>query len=81
MQVMSFADRLEMWNPGALPPSLTLEKLRHPHGSVPFNPQPHTKRGQLPDSAKTARKGECHAAYSLRVLPPANLLLMLGYAA
>ncbi len=36
---MLFADRLEVWNPGALPPSLTLEKLRHPHGSVPFNPQ------------------------------------------
>ena len=39
VQVMLFADRLEVWNPGALPPSLTLEKLRHPHGSVPFNPQ------------------------------------------
>ena len=25
-------------DPGALPPSLTLEKLRHPHGSVPGNP-------------------------------------------
>jgi predicted HTH transcriptional regulator len=36
---MLFADRLEVWNPGALPPSLALEKLRHPHGSVPFNPQ------------------------------------------
>src|SRR3990167_4271193 len=29
VQVMLFADRLEVWNPGALPPSLTLEKLRH----------------------------------------------------
>ena len=38
VQVMLFADRLEVWNPGALPPSLTLEKLRHPHGSVPGNP-------------------------------------------
>ena len=35
---MLFADRLEVWNPGALPPSLTLEKLRQPHGSVPGNP-------------------------------------------
>ncbi len=35
---MLFADRLEIWNPGGLPPSLTLEKLRHPHGSVPRNP-------------------------------------------
>ncbi|MDO8369852.1 MAG: ATP-binding protein [Candidatus Nitrotoga sp.] len=24
VQVMLFADRLEVWNPGALPPSLTL---------------------------------------------------------
>jgi predicted HTH transcriptional regulator len=39
VQVMLFADRLEVWNPGALPPSLTLEKLRHAHGSVPRNPQ------------------------------------------
>ncbi len=38
VQVMLFADRLEVWNPGRLPPSLTLEKLRHPHASVPHNP-------------------------------------------
>ena len=38
VQVMLFSDRLEIWNPGTLPPSLTLEKLRHPHGSVPGNP-------------------------------------------
>ncbi|MCW5550889.1 MAG: DUF4062 domain-containing protein [Verrucomicrobiae bacterium] len=38
VQVMLFADRLEVWNPGALPPSLTLEMLRLPHGSVPGNP-------------------------------------------
>lgn len=37
-QVMLFADRLEVWNPGTLPPSLTLENLRQPHGSVPGNP-------------------------------------------
>jgi ATP-dependent DNA helicase RecG len=36
--VKRFADRLTVWNPGALPPSLTLEKLRQPHGSVPGNP-------------------------------------------
>ena len=35
---MLFADRLEIWNPGTLPASLTLEKLRQPHGSVPANP-------------------------------------------
>jgi len=38
VQVMLFADRLEVWNPGALPPSLTLEKLRVAHSSVPGNP-------------------------------------------
>ncbi len=35
---MLFADRLEVWNPGTLPPPLTLAKLRKPHGSVPCNP-------------------------------------------
>jgi len=38
VQVMLFSDRLEVWNPGKLPPSLTLDKLRRPHGSVPGNP-------------------------------------------
>ena len=38
VQVMLFADRLEVRNPGRLPPSLTLESLRVPHGSVPANP-------------------------------------------
>lgn len=38
VQVMLFSDRLEVRNPGTLPPALTLEKLRHPHGSVPGNP-------------------------------------------
>jgi ATP-dependent DNA helicase RecG len=38
VQVMLFSDRLEVWNPGTLPPTLTLEKLRQPHGSVPGNP-------------------------------------------
>lgn len=38
IQVMLFSDRLEVWNPGTLPPTLTLEELRQPHGSVPGNP-------------------------------------------
>jgi hypothetical protein len=37
-QVMLFSDRLEVWNPGTLPPSLTLEMLRGPQGSGPANP-------------------------------------------
>lgn len=38
VQVMLFADRLEVWNPGELPPSLTIEDLPHPHASIPRNP-------------------------------------------
>ena len=38
VQVMLFSDRLGVWNPGTLPPSLTLAQLRQPHGSVPGNP-------------------------------------------
>ena len=38
VQVMQFADRQEVWNPGGLPPSLILAKLCQPHGSVPGNP-------------------------------------------
>lgn len=38
VQVMLFADRLEVWNPGELPPSLTPESLRKPHPSIPHNP-------------------------------------------
>ena len=39
VQVMLFADRLEVWNPGRLPPPLTIEKLRVPHESIPGNPR------------------------------------------
>ena len=38
IQVMLFADRLEIRNPGRLPPPLTLESLRVAHRSVPANP-------------------------------------------
>ena len=38
VQVMLFSDRLEVWNPGELPPPLTMEKLRSPHASIPHNP-------------------------------------------
>jgi len=38
VQVMLFEDRLEVWNPGSLPASLTLDLLRTAHGSVPGNP-------------------------------------------
>ena len=38
VQVMLFSDRLEIRNPGRLPPPLTLEGLREAHRSVPGNP-------------------------------------------
>ncbi|HXU32092.1 MAG TPA: DUF4062 domain-containing protein [Thermoanaerobaculia bacterium] len=38
VQVMLFADRLEVWNPGELPPALSLAQLRVPHPSIPRNP-------------------------------------------
>ncbi len=33
-----FSDRLEVWNPGKLPETLTLDSLRYDHPSVPRNP-------------------------------------------
>jgi predicted HTH transcriptional regulator len=38
IQVIVFADRIEVWNPGELPPGLTPEMLREPHGPIPRNP-------------------------------------------
>lgn len=38
VEVRLFADRLEVWNPGTLPGTLTLDDLRHDHPSVPNNP-------------------------------------------
>ncbi len=38
VQVMLFADRLEVWNPGELPPPLSFQSLREPHPSIPHNP-------------------------------------------
>ena len=38
VQVLVFADRMEVWNPGELPPGLTPELLREPHGPMPRNP-------------------------------------------
>ncbi len=38
VQVMLFADRLEITNPGHLAPELSIEKLKIDHGSYPPNP-------------------------------------------
>ncbi len=37
VQVMVFADRVEVWNPGSLPAGLVPESLRSPHSSIPKN--------------------------------------------
>jgi ATP-dependent DNA helicase RecG len=38
VQVIIFSDRMEVWNPGELPPGLTPDRLREPHGPIPRNP-------------------------------------------
>jgi predicted HTH transcriptional regulator len=38
VEVRLFANRLEIWNPGSLPGTLTMDSLRHDHPSVPYNP-------------------------------------------
>lgn len=38
VEVRLFSDRLEIWNPGALPGTLTSASLREDHASVPNNP-------------------------------------------
>lgn len=38
IEVRLFADRLEIWNPGRLPGTLTFDDLRKDHPSVPNNP-------------------------------------------
>lgn len=38
VEVRLFADRLEVWNPGRLPGTLTAESLREDHASIPANP-------------------------------------------
>ena len=38
VQIMVFADRVEIWNPGRLSSQLTIERLKKPHTSYPFNP-------------------------------------------
>ena len=38
IQVSVFRDRVEVWNPGTLPPELSINKLKEAHGSFPRNP-------------------------------------------
>lgn len=39
VQVRIFDDRMEVWNPGSLPPDLSIEALYHQHASHPRNPR------------------------------------------
>ena len=38
IQVAVFSDRIEIFNPGTLPPELNIDDLHKPHGSYPHNP-------------------------------------------
>jgi hypothetical protein len=38
VEIRLFADRLEVWNPGAMPGTLTLDDLHNAHPSIPNNP-------------------------------------------
>lgn len=38
VQIVVFSNRVEVWNPGHLPPGLSPQDLREPHGPVPHNP-------------------------------------------
>lgn len=37
VQLSIFDERIDIWNPGGLPPDLSLESLRKPHRSIPRN--------------------------------------------
>lgn len=38
VHVSIYDDRVEVWNPGGLPPELTIDALKRPHKSIPRNP-------------------------------------------
>ncbi len=38
VEILLFSDRIEIWNPGTLPPPLTVDSLSKPHSSHPGNP-------------------------------------------
>ena len=67
VQVIVFADRVEVWNPGELPPGLTPDILRQPHGPIPRNPliaEPlfRTKYAEKVGTGTTDMIADCRAA-------------------
>ena len=67
VQVIVYADRIEVWNPGELPHGLTPEKLRHPHAPMPRNPllaEPlyRVKFVEKAGTGTTDMIEDCHAA-------------------
>jgi len=38
VHISIYDDRVEVWNPGGLPPELTINALKRPHRSIPRNP-------------------------------------------
>ena len=61
IQVRIYDDRLEIWNPGTLPPDLPIESLYHEHHSHPRNPI-------LADALYRARAIEAWGTGTLRIL-------------
>jgi ATP-dependent DNA helicase RecG len=67
VQVIVYADRIEVWNPGELPHGLTPEKLRQPHAPMPRNPllaEPlyRVKFVEKAGTGTTDMIDDCHAA-------------------
>jgi ATP-dependent DNA helicase RecG len=69
VQVRIYEDRLEVWNPGFLPPELTIEALYREHPSLPRNPL-------LADALYRARVIEQWGTGTLRIVRACRERLM-----
>ncbi len=79
VQIRIYDDRLEIWNPGALPPSLSFEALYQEHASHPRNKRIadvfHRARLIERWGTGTLRMAE---AYTAQNLPPPEFLYQAG---